>query len=138
MRAREAALGRHVRIDAAYVRERLAGLDGDPPEPQLAELAEHRLHEVMRADRHAAAGDDDVRAGDTVTQSCPDVVEVVEGDPEPDDVGPELSEGQPTEGSGDERRALDDAHPRERCHGASVSEPGVPARSERPVVGERA
>ena len=49
-----------IRRRRAPERERLAGLDRDAPEPQLAELGERLLDEVVRADRDAAAGDDDV------------------------------------------------------------------------------
>ena len=59
-------------------RERLAGLDGDPPEVDAADGLDRGLDDVVRPDRDAARDDERVRAvGEAATQAGQDVVEVV-------------------------------------------------------------
>ena len=90
-------------------RERLAGLDGDPPQVDPADPLDGGLDHVVRADRHAAGHDQRVGAGvETASEAGQDVVEVVGRDAEVD----RLAAGRRDEGAqagpvgiGDARRA---------------------------------
>ena len=63
--------------------ERLAGLDGNPPQVDPANRFDRGLHDVERADRDPAGHDDRVDAFvERVPQPPEDVIEVVAGDAE--------------------------------------------------------
>ena len=66
----------------APVGERLAGLDGDPPEVERAELLEDLLHDVVGPHGHATAGDQDVGREDALDEELADGLHVVERDAE--------------------------------------------------------
>ena len=64
-------------------RERLAGLDGDPPEVDAADGLDGGLDDVVGPDRDAARDDEGVGAvGEGRSEPGQDVVEVVAGDAE--------------------------------------------------------
>ena len=63
--------------------ERLAGLDGNPPQVDPADRFDRGLHDVERPDRDPAGHDDRVDAFvERMPQPPEDVIEVVAGDPE--------------------------------------------------------
>ena len=72
-------------------RERLRRLDRDLPPLQHAEPVEHRLHDVVVTDRHAAAGDHRVAGDQRVLHRALDVRLVVARDAEVDRFAPAAS-----------------------------------------------
>ena len=68
---------------AAPERERLAGLDGDPPQVDVPDRVERGPDDVVRPDRDAARHDDDVGASaSAASEARLDVLEPVGRDPE--------------------------------------------------------
>ncbi len=101
-------------------RQRLAGLDGDAPEVELAKATDGVADVVMAADAHAARGEDDVAASAASRSAASTAVGLV-ADPGQDDGFASRSRRSPRPGPGRWRRRC--GRRRVACRGPSSSSP---------------